>query len=255
MKWRRSLAVSGLALWGAWSHVLAQPEAPAAQPAAGGTVSVSGRTTTKLKPQHTLVADAGASVDAALDASADAGVDPGPLAPDSPPPPPDDLPPAQELPPEPEKVTKADALPPGMRAYGRKDPLLPHVRLDGHVALTWEGAFGVGVRADWLLIEGTFKYSQRDELAVSAGVDLTFVKFNGTQVVEAFPTVVLQWSIGVNDRMYLYPEFGLLGHIDDGEWKGLYPNLGFGARYYLRRSVGLQARFGWPIALSAGAVF
>lgn len=141
------------------------------------------------------------------------------------------------------------------KLYGRKAPLIPDVRLDGHVALTWNGAFGVGVRADWLLIAGTFRYNNRDELAISAGCDVTFISLNGSQVVEVFPTAVVQWSIGVDDRLFFYPEFGVVGHVDGGHWEGLFPNIGFGTRYYLARSIGLQARFGWPIAFSAGAVF
>ncbi|HEX5657711.1 MAG TPA: hypothetical protein VFX59_10975 [Polyangiales bacterium] len=252
MSWRRGLAVAvvALALVGGWTGVRAQPEAPAK----------AGRTTTRLKPQHTLLVDAGlagASDAGVADARlvADAEVDAGALPPDYEPPPADDLPPVDELPPAPEQVMVSSSLPPGVHGYGRQDPLLPHVRLDGHVALTWEGAFGVGVRADWLLIEGTFKYSSRDELAISAGADVTFVKFNGTQVVEVFPTVVLQWAIGVDDRLYLFPELGFIGHVDDGKWDGLFPNIGFGTRYYLTRSLGIQARFGWPIAFTAGAVF
>ncbi|MET0285514.1 MAG: hypothetical protein ABW352_13625 [Polyangiales bacterium] len=252
MTWARCVAISGLALalGGVWTSVRAQPDASAT-----GKVQVGGRTTTKLKPQHSLRVDAGAS--GAVDAGVgDASVETVEAAPPPAPPPLDDLPPANEIPPPPEKVTAPHgALPPGVRAFGRQDPLMRHVRLDGHVALSWDGAFGVGVRADWLLIEGTFKYSQRDELAVSAGADVTFVKFDGTQVVEVYPTAVLQWSIGVNDRLFLYPEFGFVGHVDDGRWDGLFPNIGFGTRYYLARSIGLHARFGWPIAFSAGAVF
>jgi hypothetical protein len=247
MTWARCVAVSGLALAlaGAWSSVRAQPDVPAS-----GKVEVGGRTSTKLKPQHTLHVDAGAST------PSDAGAPAVDAAPVPAPPPMDDLPPANEIPPPPEKVSEPQqSRAPGMRGYGRKDPLMPHVRLDGHVALSWDGAFGVGVRADWLLIEGTFKYSQRDELAVSAGADVTFVRFDGAQVVEVYPTAVLQWSIGVSDRLYLYPEFGFVGHVDDGRWDGLFPNIGFGTRYYFARSLGMHARFGWPIAFSAGAVF
>jgi hypothetical protein len=245
-----AVSAAALALLGVWTSAGAQPE------------DAGARTTTRLKPKHTLPAavDAGVanarSAANAADASTDAGVQPGPLPPDYEPPPADDLPPVDELPPPPENATRQKpVLAPGVRAYGRMDPLLPHVRLDAHVALTWEGAFGVGVRADWLLIEGTFKYSTRDELAISAGADVTFIRFDGAQVVEAFPTVVLQWSIGVDDRLYFFPEFGFLGHVDDGKWDNLFPNIGFGTRYYLARSVGIHARFGWPIAFSAGAVF
>ncbi|HEY6881221.1 MAG TPA: hypothetical protein VI299_24515 [Polyangiales bacterium] len=173
-----------------------------------------------------------------------------------------ELPPGDEPPPQVAPlgqptvtVTKAQDASTSGRPYGRKAALFDHVRLDAHVALTWDGAFGAGIRAEWLLIEGTFKYSTRDELAISAGTDLTFVSFDGSQVIEAFPTVALQWSIGVDDRLFFFPEFGLLGHVQGGKWEGLYPNIGFGGRYYLARSIGLQARFGWPIAFSAGAVF
>ncbi|MDB4973826.1 MAG: hypothetical protein JWN48_2167 [Myxococcaceae bacterium] len=140
------------------------------------------------------------------------------------------------------------------RQYGRSDPFLP-LRLDGHVALTWDGSFGVGVRADFPLISGTFRYSSRDELAISVGSDVTFISFSGSHAVQVFPTAVLQWSLGLNERTFLYPELGLFGHINDGQWKGLHPNIGFGIRHYLHRSLSLQGRLGWPIALSAGVTF
>jgi hypothetical protein len=196
-------------------------------------------------------------------AAASAPAAPTPTEPEAPPAAPvvqEPLPPENEVPPDhgvrPDFLSRAPAPESGPpRLYGRKAPLLRDVRLDGHVALTWDGAFGVGARADWLLIAGTFRYSTRDELAISAGCDVTFISFNGSQVVEVFPTAVLQWSIGVNDRLFFTPEFGAVGHVDGGSWKGLYPNIGFGTRYYLARSIGLQGRFGWPIAFSAGAVF
>src|SRR4249919_3028097 len=58
----------------------------------------------------------------------------------------------------------AEPAPRPVRLYGRNDPLLP-VRLDAHVALTWDGNLGVGGRVDFPLISGTFRYSTRDELA------------------------------------------------------------------------------------------
>lgn len=143
---------------------------------------------------------------------------------------------------------------PPVRLYGRNDPLLP-VRLDAHAALTWDGNFGLGGRVDFPLISGTFRYSTRDELAISAGGDVTFINFNGSQHVEVFPQVALQWSLGVDDRFYFFPEFGFSAHIIGNSWDGFYPTLGFGARYYLRRSLSLQGRLGWPIALSAGTTF
>ena len=143
---------------------------------------------------------------------------------------------------------------PPVRLYGRNDPLLP-VRLDAHASLTWDGNFGLGGRVDFPLISGTFRYSTRDELAISAGGDITFVGINGSQHVEVFPQVALQWSLGVDDRFYFFPELGFSAHVIGNDWDGFYPTLGFGARYYLRRSLSLQGRLGWPIALSAGATF
>jgi hypothetical protein len=140
------------------------------------------------------------------------------------------------------------------RPYGRKEPFLP-IRLEGHVALTWEGNMGIGGRADFPLVTGTFRYSQRDELAVSVGGDVTFIDLDGSQRTEVFPSVALQWSLGVSDRFYFYPELGLVAHVVRSEWDGLFPNIGFGARYYLRRSFGLSARLGWPLALTAGVTF
>lgn len=239
MSGAKCVAISSLAL--GLAGVLASAPAVYAQP----------EPSTAGEPATGAAAPAGAS--AASAGPANASVDFEALEHELPPG--DELPQVAELGQPTALVTGSrDASPTG-RQYGRKAALIDHVRLDGHVALTWDGAFGVGVRADWLLIEGTFKYSARDELAISAGADLAFVSFDGSHAIEAFPTVVLQWSIGVDDRLFFYPEFGIVGHIDDGKWDGLYPNIGFGGRYYLARSIGLQARFGWPIAFSAGAVF
>jgi len=138
--------------------------------------------------------------------------------------------------------------------YGRRDPFLP-IRLDGHATLTWDGSFGFGARVDFPLISGTFRYSNRDELAISVGGDVTFISFSGSHYVTVWPTAVLQWSLGINERMFFYPELGLAGEIGNGDWKGLHPNVGFGTRYYLHRSLSFQARFGWPVAFSAGVTF
>jgi len=140
------------------------------------------------------------------------------------------------------------------RQYGRRDPFMP-LRLAGHVALTWEGNMGIGGRADFPLVTGSFRYSQRDELAVSVGGDVTFIALDGSQRTEVFPSAALQWSLGVSDRFFFYPELGLVAHVIRSEWDGFYPNIGFGARYYLRRSFSLQGRLGWPLALTAGVTF
>lgn len=137
--------------------------------------------------------------------------------------------------------------------YGRKDPLLP-LRLDGHVGMTWNGGAGLGARAEFPLVT-SFRYAPRDELALSVGADVAFLWFDGTRLVETYPSVSLQWSLGVNDRFYFVPELGIGARILDNDWDRVIPSLAFGARYYLTRSFGLAARLGWPFALSVGTVF
>lgn len=149
------------------------------------------------------------------------------------------------------------AAPAAAQAPGRRDPLMP-IRLDGHLAVTWDGAFGLGARADLPLISGTFRYSGRDELALSLGADVTFVSFAGERAMEGLPTALLQWCLGVSERFVFAPELGLVARItkdDDGLDVQLRPNVGFGARYFVHRSFGLAVRLGWPIGLSVGAVF
>jgi hypothetical protein len=141
------------------------------------------------------------------------------------------------------------------RYYGRTHPLLP-VRLDAHAAMSWDGALGLGGRVDIPVATAAgLRYSPRDELSLSLGGDVTFISFDGSLAVEVYPTLMFQWSLGVSDRFFFYPEVGLVSRIDRHGWDGVSPNLGFGARYYLGRSFGLFGRFGWPFAISAGTMF
>jgi len=142
-----------------------------------------------------------------------------------------------------------------MHAYGRQEPFLP-LRLDGHLSASWEGGIGIGARADIPLVESsTLRYGTRDELALSIGGDVTVRTTDGEDRIDVYPTLALQWSLGVTERFAFVPELGFVTYIENKRWEGLYPNVGFGARYYLRRSFGLTARFGWPLALTAGVVF
>lgn len=141
------------------------------------------------------------------------------------------------------------------RSFGRVDPLLP-IRVDSHVVMDWEGALGTGGRADIPLISAPdLGYSDRDEIALSLGCDVTFIALDGDSGVRVYPVVAFQWSMSVSERFFFYPEVGLTARIDSAGWNGLSPNLGFGARYYLGRSFGIFGRLGWPMALSGGTVF
>ena len=63
-------------------------------------------------------------------------------------------------------------------------------------------------------------------------------------------------TLGVYERFVFYPELGLAGLIERGDgWGGVSPNVGFGGRYYLLRSVSVMGRLGWPMAISLGATF
>jgi hypothetical protein len=129
------------------------------------------------------------------------------------------------------------------------------VRLDGHASLTWDGYVGFGARVDIPIMEKGLSYSSRDELAISLGADANFLAFDGSHPLQIWPTVVVQWSLGVTERFAFYPEFGLAGKVTRDGWSGIFPNIGFGSRYYLWRSIALTGRFGWPQAISLGATF
>jgi len=134
------------------------------------------------------------------------------------------------------------------------EPLLP-LRLDAHGSLTWDGFMGFGARADYRILEQGVMGSAHDELAISAGADVILLSLAGSDPLDILPTVALQWNLGVSDRFAFYPELGIAARIDRDGWQGVYPNVGFGGRYYLWRSVSIMGRFGWPLALSAGATF
>lgn len=136
-----------------------------------------------------------------------------------------------------------------------QEPLLP-VRLDGHASITWDGYFGLGARVDIPVMEKGLAYSSRDELAISLGVDVVFVSFDKTdEPLQVWPTATVQWSLGVSEHFTFYPELGLAAQIERDGWNGVYPNIGFGGRYSLYRSVALLARVGWPMAISLGCTF
>jgi len=141
------------------------------------------------------------------------------------------------------------------RTFGRNDPLMP-VRIDARVSLDWYGALGTGARVDIPLVAAPrLQYNPRDEVSLSLGGDVTFVSLDGTSEIKVYPSFAFQWSLGVSDRFYFYPEVGVTAVIHRSGWDGLSPNLGFGARYYLHRSFGIFGRLGWPMALSGGAIF
>jgi hypothetical protein len=133
-------------------------------------------------------------------------------------------------------------------------PLLP-VRLEGHGTLNWDGGAGVGGRVDIPVIKDGVIYNARDELAISVGLDVVFLAFEGSNPVDVWPTATVQWTLGVSDRFVFYPELGLSALIDQSGWRGMFPNVGFGGRYYFWRSVSVVGRLGWPMAISAGVTF
>jgi hypothetical protein len=134
-------------------------------------------------------------------------------------------------------------------------PLLPF-RVDLHGVLTWEAEIGAGLRADILLFNETSGFNGRDEIALSLGCDLSFVTFAGAaDRLTIWPTVAVQWSLAVREHFVLYPELGIVAQIQPGQFKGLYPNVGFGGRINVYRSLDVLVRLGWPMAVSVGLTF
>jgi hypothetical protein len=133
-------------------------------------------------------------------------------------------------------------------------PLLP-VRVNGHASITWDGELGVGGRVDVPVIEKGLLLSTRDEFAISVGLDVVFVAFEGSDPRTYWPTAAVQWTLGLTPQFSFYPELGLVGQIERDGWQGVLPNIGFGGRYHLWRSVAITGRLGWPMAISLGACF
>lgn len=135
-----------------------------------------------------------------------------------------------------------------------KRSLLPF-RTDLHGVLTWEAEFGAGLRADIPIFDETRLYNGRDEIALSAGCDVSFVTFGGQNRVTFWPTVALQWSLSVSERFVLYPELGIVAQIQPQSFKGLWPNVGFGGRINVYRTLDVLLRLGWPMAVTVGLTF
>lgn len=133
-------------------------------------------------------------------------------------------------------------------------PLLP-VRVNGHASISWDGELGVGGRVDIPITEKGVLLSTRDELAISVGLDVVFVAFEGTDPRTFWPTATVQWTLGLTPSFSFYPELGLAAMIERDGWQGVLPNIGFGGRYHLWRSVAITGRVGWPMAISLGACF
>jgi hypothetical protein len=132
--------------------------------------------------------------------------------------------------------------------------LLPF-RVDAHAALSWEADVGAGLRIDVPILARVTAESARDEVAISFGADVTFINVDSTERLIAWPTIMGQWTLGVNKRFSLYPEIGLVAQVQGPDFKGIYPNVGFGGRLQLYKMLGLGARLGWPMAASIGLTF
>jgi hypothetical protein len=154
------------------------------------------------------------------------------------------------------RPARADDAPYAQASRGENQrSLIPFVRTDLHGVLTWEAEFGAGLRGDILIFDETRMYNGRDEIALSAGCDLSFVTFGGENRVTVWPTLTLQWSLSVSERFVFYPELGIVAQIRPQDFKGLYPNVGFGGRVHVYRTLDVLLRLGWPMAGSVGITF
>lgn len=133
-------------------------------------------------------------------------------------------------------------------------PLLPF-RVGLHSVLTWEAEIGAGLRADILLFNETTAFHGRDEIALSLGCDISFVTFGGENRVNYWPTATMQWSLAVREHFVFYPELGIVAQAASHDFKGLYPNVGFGGRINVYQSLEIVVRVGWPMAVSIGVAF
>jgi hypothetical protein len=65
----------------------------------------------------------------------------------------------------------------------------------------------------------------------------------------------VQWSLSVSERFVFYPELGIVAQVQYQDFKGLWPNVGFGGRINVYRSLDVLLRLGWPMAATVGLTF
>jgi hypothetical protein len=159
-------------------------------------------------------------------------------------------------------------------ASAQDDYRIHAVRPEVHLSAGGHGDLGAGFRVDIPIVPGGFLRNDRDDFALSPGMDIQFFDFrrdhhrnrardrdhhDDVADVLLIPQLAAQWNIYFPRHGWsIFPEAGVAVVI--GDWAGrdnvhVDPLGAFGARKHFNARTALVMRAGWPGGLQIGLAF
>jgi hypothetical protein len=151
----------------------------------------------------------------------------------------------------------------GARASAQDDYRISGVRPEVHFSLGGHGDLGAGFRLDIPIVPDGFLRNNRDDFALSPGMDIQFYDLghdddDGDRVL-LIPQLAAQWNIYFPRAAWsIFPEAGVAVVV--GDWAGndnvhADPLFAFGARKHFNSRTALLLRAGWPTGFQIGVAF
>lgn len=159
------------------------------------------------------------------------------------------------------------------RASAQDDYRIHAVRPEVHLSAGGHGDLGAGFRVDIPIVPNGFLRNDRDDFALSPGMDIQFFDFRRDHhrarardhddrdlaKVLLIPQLAAQWNIYFPRHGWsIFPEAGIAVVV--GDWEGRHnvhvdPLGAFGARKHFNSRIALVMRAGWPTGLQIGLAF
>jgi hypothetical protein len=151
-------------------------------------------------------------------------------------------------------------------ASAQDDYRIRGVRPEAHFSVGGYGDLGAGFRVDIPIVHDGFLRNERDDFALSPGMDIQFYDLHhdgepdddGDNVL-LIPQLAAQWNIYFPRAGWsIFPEAGVAVVI--GDWDGdddvhAEPLGAFGARKHFNNRTALVLRAGWPTGFQIGLAF
>jgi hypothetical protein len=152
-------------------------------------------------------------------------------------------------------------------ASAQDDYRIRGVRPEVHFSVGGHGDLGAGFRVDIPIVHDGFLRNQRDDFALSPGMDIQFYDLahdgdpdddDGDNVL-LIPQLAAQWNIYFPSAGWsIFPELGVAVVV--GDWDGrdnvhVDPLAAFGARKHFNDRTALLLRGGWPTGFQIGVAF
>lgn len=148
-------------------------------------------------------------------------------------------------------------------AAAQESVMIDGARPELHVGVGWDGAIGIGARADIPIVPDGFISGLTDEFALSPGGELYFHD-RGDGELSIGGVLCAQWNFYLHPEWSVFPELGLTlifrdrdrgpGRDDDADVL-LRPLVAAGGRWHFTRRNALVVRLAWPYGLQLGITF